>query len=87
MCTLCITSGNGESLVNAWVTLLATVHGGDCGCGGGACGCNGRRYKLVAGSRSPLSTSVVPSKILHCVASNVMVYPASQNFAVARREA
>lgn len=34
-----------------------------------------------------MRTSVVPSKILHCVASKLTVYPASQNFAVARREA
>ena len=66
---------------------MAKLPGGTGSCGSGAVGCNGERHKFEAVLHSPLRTSVVPSKILHCKASNEMVYPASQNFAVARSEA
>ena len=87
MCTLCITSCVPTFLVVVWVLLLAKLPGGARSRGSGAVDCDGKRHRFEAVLHSPLRTSVVPSKILHCKASNEMVYPASQNFAVARSEA
>ena len=47
---------------------------------------SGKHQRVVDGSRLPWRTTVCPSRTRHELASNVTVYPASQNFAVERRE-
>ena len=69
-------------LAGTWVTMLA-AHS----VVGFVAGRSGRRHSFVVGSRPPLRTISGPSNTQHCNASNVTVYPASQNFAVETSEA